>query len=235
MSKKPILTILTGAGMSAESNLSTFRDSDGLWANYKVEEICTPQALRDNPELVIEFYNKRRQEAHDTTPNEGHKLIAQLEKDYDVRVVTQNVDDLHERAGSTNVIHLHGELNKCASVVDPYTPRELPDGRLKMSVNDKDEHGNMLRPFIVFFGEQVPRLDEAIREVQKADIFLIIGTSLNVYPAAGLLYYARPGIPMFLIDPKNVSTPSNVEHITCGASEGMKIFIDKLKNLDLGK
>ena len=225
MTGKPIITILSGAGMSAESGLSTFRDSDGLWANYSVEEICTPEALASHPERVIDFYNHRRIECAQAEPNEGHRLIAELEKEYDVRVVTQNVDNLHERAGSTKVIHLHGELMKCASVRDPYHPLPLPEGRLEMTVHDKDEHGDMLRPYIVFFGEQVPRLEEGIREVRQADIFLVIGTSLAVYPASGLLYYVSPDTPTYLIDPKDVPTPREVTHIRKGASEGMREFI----------
>lgn len=233
MNRKPILTVLTGAGMSAESGLATFRDSDGLWAKYKIEEVCTPEALRANPQLVIDFYNMRRRECAKAQPNEGHRLLAELEKDYDVRIVTQNVDDLHERAGSTNVIHLHGELFKCASVTNPYRPLPLPEGRMEMTMEDKDKNGHMLRPFIVFFGEQVPRLKDGAREVQRADIFLIIGTSLNVYPASGLIHYTQSNTPVFLIDPKDVNAGSRVHYIKAGASEGMKIFVRQLKEMGL--
>lgn len=233
MDRKPILTVLTGAGMSAESGLATFRDSDGLWAKYKIEDVCTPEALRANPALVIDFYNMRRRECAKAQPNEAHRLLAELEKDYDVRIVTQNVDDLHERAGSTNVIHLHGELFKCASMANPYRPLPLPDGRIEMTVEDKDADGYMLRPFIVFFGEQVPRLEDGAREVQRADIFLIIGTSLNVYPASGLIHYTKSDTPIFLIDPNDVHAGSKVHYIKAGASEGMKKFVEILKDLKL--
>lgn len=225
MKKKPILTVLTGAGMSVESGLSTFRDSDGLWAKHRIEDVCTPEALARDPRRVIDFYNHRRRECAAAEPNEGHRLLARLEQTYDVRVVTQNVDDLHERAGSSRVIHLHGELFKCASVRDPYTPLDLPGGRMEMTPQDKDDQGYMLRPFIVFFGEQVPRLEEAAAEVEQADLFLIIGTSLNVYPASGLLYYVREEVPIFLIDPHDVATPRAVTHIRKGASEGMREFV----------
>ena len=217
--------------MSAESGLSTFRDSDGLWAKYRVEDICTPEALKAHPEMVIDFYNQRRKEAAAAQPNEGHRLLAELEKDYDVRIVTQNVDDLHERAGSSHIIHLHGELNKCSSVNDPSTPLPLPDGRLEMTTADKDAKGAMLRPFIVFFGEAVPRLEDGIREAEVADIFLITGTSLNVYPASSLVHFVRPNVPIYLIDAKSVHVFNDVEYIQAGASEGVKLFIERLKQL----
>lgn len=230
---KPIITVLTGAGMSAESGLSTFRDSDGLWAKYRIEEVCTPEALRSNPKLVVDFYNMRRQECAKAQPNAGHRLLAALEKDYDVRIVTQNVDDLHERAGSTQIVHLHGELFKCASVADPYTPLPLPDGRLEMTVEDKDEQGRMLRPFIVFFGEQVPRLEEGAKAVAAADVLLIIGTSLQVYPASGLIHYAKNDTPIYLIDPNEVNAGGRVHYIRSGASEGVQKFVEMLDNLKL--
>lgn len=231
---KKILTVLTGAGMSAESGIATFRDSDGLWARHRIEDVCTPQALERNPQLVIDFYNTRREEAAKATPNAGHRKLAELEQRYDVRIVTQNVDNLHERAGSTQVVHLHGELFKCASVHDPYTPLPLPDGgRLRMTVEDHAADGSMLRPFIVFFGEAVPRLDEGVEAVRCADILLVIGTSLNVYPAAGLLHYVRPGVPVFLIDPKAVNAGSSVHYVQCGASEGMVRFEALLDSMGL--
>ncbi len=233
MDRKPILTVLSGAGMSAESGLATFRDSDGLWAKYNIEDVCTPEALRSNPKLVTEFYNMRRRECAKAQPNDAHRLLADLERDYDVRIVTQNVDDLHERAGSTHVIHLHGELFKCASTADPYTPLPLPEGRIELTVEDRDEQGYMLRPFIVFFGEQVPRLEEGAREVQRADIFLIIGTSLNVYPASGLVRYVRSDTPVFLIDPNEVNAGAGVHYIRSGASEGIKTFVRLLKEKGL--
>lgn len=227
--KKKKIVVLTGAGMSVESGLETFRDADGLWAKYRVEDVCTPQALMNNPDLVRKFYNERRVEAANAQPNKGHQLVAELEKDYDVEVVTQNVDDLHERAGSSKVIHLHGELMKCASISDPYTALPLPDGRLELTKEDVDSRGVSLRPFVVFFGESVPRLEEAARAVEKADILLIIGTSLNVYPAAGLIHYTHSGVPIYLIDPKDVHTPVRVTHIRKGASEGMKEFMEMIK------
>lgn len=219
---KPRLTVLTGAGISVESGLSTFRDADGLWAEYRVEDICTPQALAQHPQRVINFYNKRRLECAKAQPNQAHLLLAQLEKYYNVTIVTQNVDDLHERAGSSHVIHLHGELMKCASVTDPYTPLPLPNNRLELSTTDTDDSGAMLRPFIVFFGEQVPRLQEGIHAAQQADLFVVIGTSLVVYPAASLLHYVPVSTPIYLIDPNEVQTPRKVVHLRMGASQGVK-------------
>ena len=221
MKKK--LVVLTGAGMSAESGISTFRDSDGLWENYRVEDVATPEGFAANPELVLDFYNQRRRELLQTKPNAGHIGLAQLEKDFDVSIITQNVDNLHERARSSNVIHLHGELMKACSVRDLNTTYDLSPDNPDIHLGDKDPHGVQLRPFIVWFGEAVPMIDAAIREVEACDIFVVIGTSLNVYPAAGLLNYVRRGQPIYLIDPKEVKAYRNDIHfIRKGASEGVR-------------
>ena len=228
MKKK--LVILTGAGMSTESGISTFRDSDGLWEKYRVEDVATPEGFAANPELVLDFYNQRRKELLQTKPNAGHFGLAALEKDFDVRIITQNIDNLHERAGSSKIIHLHGELMKACPVNDLNTTYDISPERPEIHLGDKDSHGNQLRPFIVWFGEPVPMIDPAIKEVESCDIFVIIGTSLNVYPAAGLLNYVRRRQPIFLIDPKEVKTYRNdIEFIRYGASEGVKILSEKLK------
>lgn len=220
---KKRLAVLTGAGMSAESGISTFRDSDGLWENYRVEDVATPEGFAANPELVLDFYNQRRRELLQTEPNAGHIGLARLEKDFDVSIITQNIDNLHERAGSSNVIHLHGELMKACSVRDKDTTYDLSPDNPDIRLGDKDPHGVQLRPFIVWFGEAVPMIDAAIREVEACDIFVVIGTSLNVYPAAGLLNYVRRGQPVYLIDPKEVKTYRNdVRFIRKGASEGVR-------------
>lgn len=221
------LVVLTGAGMSAESGISTFRDSGGLWEQYSVEEVATPEGYAANPKLVIDFYNARRKQLLEVVPNQGHELLAGLERDFKVTVVTQNVDNLHERAGSTNVIHLHGELTKVTSSRNPNDPRcirELTPEQYEVKMGDLAADGTQLRPFIVWFGEAVPLIEKAVDEVMEADVFVIIGTSLNVYPAAGLLHYVRPGVPVYLIDPKEVAVPANrkVHVIRKGASEGME-------------
>ena len=224
MKKK--LVVLTGAGMSAESGISTFRDSDGLWEKHRVEDVATPEGFAANPELVLNFYNQRRRELLQTKPNAGHIGLAQLEKDFDVSIITQNVDNLHERARSSNVIHLHGELMKACSVRNPDTTYDLSPDNPDIHLGDKDPHGVQLRPFIVWFGEAVPMIDAAIREVEACDIFVVIGTSLNVYPAAGLLNYVRGGQPIYLIDPKEVKAYRNDIHfIRKGASEGVRELI----------
>ena len=221
MKKK--LVILTGAGMSAESGISTFRDSDGLWEKYRVEEVATPEGFAANPKLVLDFYNQRRRELLNTKPNAGHTGLAALENDFDVCIVTQNIDNLHEQAGSSHVIHLHGELMKACSVRDLNTTYDLSLDSPDIHIGDKDPFGIQLRPFIVWFGEAVPMIEPAIREVENCDIFVVIGTSLNVYPAAGLLNYVRKGQPIYLIDPKEVNAYRNDIHfIRKGASEGVK-------------
>ncbi len=209
---KKRLVALTGAGMSAESGFSTFRDAGGLWEKYPVERVATPEGWAADPALVTDFYNGLRRQLVAASPNEGHRLLAALERDYDVTVVTQNVDDLHERAGSSRVIHLHGELMKVCSSARPDDPRyirTLPPDSLEVRHGEKAGDGSLLRPWIVWFGEAVPQLEAAAREVERADIFVIIGTSLNVYPAAGLVDYTRPGVPVYLIDPKEVRVPSS--------------------------
>ena len=221
------LVILTGAGMSAESGISTFRDSGGLWDRYPVEQVATPEGYAANPKLVIDFYNQRRKELLGAKPNHGHELVAEMEKYFDVTVITQNVDNLHERAGSHHVIHLHGELMKVTSSWQPNDPRfirELKPEECDVKMGDKAADGSQLRPFIVWFGEPVPMIETAIEISEQADIFVIIGTSLNVYPAAGLLNYVPYDVPVYLIDPKEVSIASGrkVHVIQKGASDGME-------------
>lgn len=223
------LVVLTGAGMSAESGISTFRGGGGLWDKYPVEQVATPEGYAANPELVIKFYNERRKQLLDVEPNEGHKLLAEMEKEFQVSVITQNVDNLHERAGSSEVIHLHGELTKVTSSRQPNNPqyvKELSPDEYDVKMGDLAADGSQLRPFIVWFGEAVPMIEEAIGLCEQADVFLIIGTSLNVYPAAGLLNYVPSRVPVYLIDPNEVPIASGrpVHVIQKGASEGMRIF-----------
>lgn len=213
--------------MSAESGIRTFRDSGGLWEEYPVEQVASHEGWLKDPALVTEFYNKRRQELLGCEPNEGHRLVAELEKKYDVTVVTQNVDNLHERAGSTKVIHLHGELMKVCSANDPDDTRyhqTLTADNCRVEPGTKAGDGSLLRPFIVFFGEAVPMIESAIIMAEQADIFVIIGTSLNVYPAAGLVRYVKPGTPIYIIDPNSIDTRNcpNAKHIMKKASEGMR-------------
>ena len=196
------LVILTGAGMSAESGISTFRDAGGLWDKYPVEQVATPEGYAANPQLVIDFYNERRKQLVEVKPNRGHELVADLEKHFQVTVITQNVDNLHERAGSSNVIHLHGELTKVTSSWQPNNPKYIKDLKpeeFEVKMGDTAADGSQLRPCIVWFGDAVPMIEIAIDYCLKADIFLIIGTSLNVYPAAGLLIYVPPVLPLYLI------------------------------------
>ncbi len=219
------IVVLTGAGMSVESGLRTFRDADGLWEEYPVAQVATHEGWLANPTLVTNFYNMLRGKCWNVKPNEGHRLVAELEKKYDVTVVTQNVDNLHEQAGSSKVIHLHGELMKVCSSNDPDDPRYqqlLTADNYEIKPGTKAGDGSLLRPFIVFFGEAVPMIGPAAEECQEADIFIIIGTSLNVYPAAGLLHYVRPSVPVYLIDPNPVNAGDRVKQIQKGASEGMR-------------
>lgn len=231
------IVVLTGAGMSAESGISTFRDSGGLWEKYPVEQVATPEGYAANPKLVIDFYNERRKQLLNVGPNMGHRILAELEKYFDITVVTQNVDNLHESAGSTKVIHLHGELTKVTSSREPNNPKyikELSPECYDVKIGDLADDGSQLRPFIVWFGEAVPMIETAIDCVEKADIFVIIGTSMNVYPAAGLLNYVDGNVPVYLIDPNPVNISSNrkIHVISKGASEGMenlrKILLDRL-------
>lgn len=227
------IVILTGAGMSVESGLSTFRGGSGLWNNYPVEVVASIEGYRANPAIVLEFYNQRRKELLTVEPNNGHKLLAVLESYFDVTVVTQNVDDLHERAGSTNIIHLHGELMKACSSRNPSSCVEtLASPDTAINIGDKAADGSQLRPFIVWFGEAVPAMEDAIDALSGVDVFIIIGTSLNVYPAASLLHYVPSSVPVYLIDPNDVSIPANreVTVIRKGASEGLQYL--KEKHLD---
>ena len=228
MKKK--LVVLTGAGMSQESGIRTFRDMGGLWEEYDVMEVASPEAWERNPELVMKFYNDRRKQLYESEPNAGHFGLAELEADFDVQIITQNIDDLHERAGSTKVLHLHGELKKVRSTRYPELIYDLDGWELKFG--DLCEKGYQLRPHIVWFGEEVPAMEEAVPMVAQADIFVVVGTSLNVYPAAGLLHYAPQGIPIFLIDPERPPFYSReVTFIEEKAGLGVAILNDKLKNL----
>lgn len=227
------LVILSGAGISAESGISTFRDAGGLWDKYPVMQVASIEGYEANPELVINFYNERRKQLLEVEPNQGHILCAELEKYFDVTVVTQNVDNLHERAGSHHIIHLHGELTKVCSSYNPNDPRyirELKPEEFEVKMGDKAGDGSQLRPFIVWFGEAVPEIETAVNYVEKADIFVIIGTSMNVYPAASLLYYVPSNADVYLIDPKdvNINTRRPITHIRKGASEGMKELLQLL-------
>ena len=222
---KKRIAVLTGAGVSAESGLGTYRDNGGLWDNYDPMVVASAEGWAHNPGLVLDFYNMQREKLKEVKPNAAHRLIAELEKDYTVDVITQNVDNLHEMAGSSKVIHLHGELMKvCSSrdVDDPRYQQTLTPDNCEIEPGTKAGDGSLLRPFIVFFGEAVPNITIAAEEVQEADILIIIGTSLVVYPAAGLLHYARPDVPVYLIDPNPVSAGGRVQQIQKGASEGMK-------------
>ena len=225
------IVVLTGAGISAESGMATFRGGNGLWDNLPVEQVATPEGYRANPALVLDFYNKRRRELLDVEPNEAHKLLASLEENFEVTVITQNVDDLHERAGSTDIIHLHGELMKACSSREPQNleyVRTLPSPDSELHIGDKAADGSQLRPFIVWFGEDVPLMVDAIHALKDVDIFVIIGTSLNVYPAAGLLNYVPAGVPIYLIDPNDVNvTRRGVVVIKKRATEGMRVLIDE--------
>lgn len=226
MKKK--LVVLSGAGISAESGIKTFRDSDGLWEGHNVMDVATPEGWKKNPELVLDFYNQRRKQLQTVEPNPAHKILAELENHFEVCIITQNVDDLHERAGSTNVLHLHGELLKVRST-DNYT--YLLEWKDNLLSTDVDENGFQLRPHIVWFGEDVPALEEAVKITLEADLFVVIGTSLQVYPAAGLIDYVDSNVPVFYIDPKPIAIPNlrnPIEVFSNVASEGMKILKEKL-------
>ena len=218
------LVILTGAGISAESGLKTFRDSDGLWEGYDVTEVATPRAWRKNPGLVLQFYNERRRNVAEAKPNAAHYGLAALERDFKVSIITQNIDDLHERAGSTNVLHLHGEIFKMRSERDDTIITEC---RGDIQLGDLAEDGAQYRPHIVWFEEPVPKMEEAVPVVQNADIFVVVGTSLVVYPAAGLVHYAKPGIPVYMIDKKIpwISPSSRLTMLEKPATEGVEELI----------
>lgn len=229
MKKK--LVVLTGAGISAESGIKTFRDSDGLWEGHDVMDVATPEGWHRNLELVLDFYNQRRKQLKEVMPNLGHIILAELEKDFDVHIITQNVDDLHERAGSTKVLHLHGELLKVRSSQDSDYVLDWHDDLLMTHL---DKKGNQLRPHIVWFGEEVPALEEAIEVAEQADYFAVIGTSLQVYPAAGLISYTPANAPVFYIDPKPIKIPNlrnKIEVIPEIASKGMEILKSKLAQI----
>lgn len=222
------IVILTGAGMSQESGISTFRDDDGLWKKHRFEDLASPQAWHSKPGLVMEFYNARRKQLFEVEPNAGHKALVNLEAKYEVQIVTQNVDDLHERAGSSHVLHLHGELKKVRSTKDPSLIYELDHWELK--IGDTCEKGSQLRPHIVWFGESVPMIEPAVNIVANADIIIVIGTSMVVYPAASLVEYAQKGIPQYYIDPKahQVGGMSNMTLIAKKAVEGVPKLVNEL-------
>ena len=229
MKKK--LVVLTGAGISAESGIKTFRDADGLWEGHNVMDVASPEGWQRNKELVLDFYNQRRRQLHKVKPNQGHIVLAELEEDFDVHIITQNVDNLHEQAGSTNVLHLHGELLKVRS-----TKNEdyILDWKGDLVIGDVDKNGNQLRPHIVWFGEMVPALEEAVSVTEQADYVVVIGTSLQVYPAASLMHYANPNVPVFYIDPRPASISglqNPLEVIPMNATDGVPFLREKLLSL----
>ncbi len=231
--RKRKLVVLTGAGISAESGLQTFRGSDGLWEGYKVTDVATPEAWSRNPEMVQEFYNLRRKAVLNAEPNSAHIALAELEKDFDVSIITQNIDNLHERAGSSHVLHLHGEIIKSRSIKDPSLVYDIPGWELKMG--EICELGFQLRPFIVWFGEAVPKIEEATILSRQAEIYAVIGTSLLVYPAAGLLHDVNPGVPVYIVDPGEPEFRKRPEiHIIReNATTGIKKMVEALiKTLD---
>jgi NAD-dependent deacetylase len=224
------LVALTGAGISAESGIPTFRDAGGLWEGYDVNDVATPEAWQRNPSLVLDFYNQRRKKALEVEPNDGHRILAGLEKNFEVTVITQNVDNLHERAGSTNVIHLHGSLFESRSSVDESLVYSIAGWELK--IGDLCEKGSQLRPNIVWFGELVHKMETAVEISYTADTFLVVGTSLLVYPAAGLVHHVRPGIPVYIVDPKSpdVQLNPNIMVINDIASRGLTKVRERLLN-----
>jgi len=222
------VVVLTGAGISAESGISTFRDAGGLWEGYDFMEVASTEGWKKNPALVLDFYNKRRLQLLQVNPNAAHIALVDLEKKYQVHIITQNIDDLHERAGSSLVLHLHGELFKVRSSFDENL---ILDWKKDLMLGDFCEHNYQLRPHIVWFGEEVPALDYAIEITQNADIFIVIGTSLQVYPAASLLHFTKPEIPIYYIDPKPIivkNLPNSLEIIKTSATEGMAVLLKKL-------
>jgi len=221
------LVVLSGAGISAESGIKTFRDMGGLWETYDIMEVASPEGWKKNQQLVLNFYNERRKQLQEVKPNLGHKILVELEDKFDVQIITQNVDDLHERAGSKNVLHLHGELTKVRSSVDENLIHKLDGWELKKG--DLCKKGSQLRPHIVWFGEAVPLIEKAALMVQDAEIFIVVGTSLNVYPAAGLLAYVPKTCPIYLIDPDKIQSQYNFTHIQEKATIGLKKFYDLIK------
>lgn len=223
------IVVLTGAGISAESGLKTFRDSDGLWEGYDIEEVATPEAWERNPALVQEFYNMRRKSVLEAQPNAAHIALAELEKKYDVTVITQNIDDLHERGGSTRVLHLHGVITRSQSSLNPNLTYPMEGWELKMG--EKCELGSQLRAHVVWFGEPVPMIEEAARVCRKADVFILVGSSLNVYPAAGLVHYVPYDVPKYIIDPKiPYVSSSDFIRIEAKATEGVPPLVTELLN-----
>lgn len=221
------IAVLSGAGISAESGISTFRDHNGLWENHKIEDVASPEGFKRNPQLVLDFYNLRRQQLQHVKPNLAHRLLADLEKDFEVTIITQNVDDLHERAGSSHVIHLHGELKKARPINND---AEIISWEKDLNIGDLSKKGVQLRPHIVWFGEAVPALASAIPVVRNADIFLIIGTSMQVYPAAGLINDTKRDCEIFVIDPQLPSVFTESDHcFQTSATEGMKLFVEKIR------
>jgi NAD-dependent deacetylase len=226
--EKKKLVVLTGAGISAESGLKTFRDSDGLWEGYAIEDVATPRAWKKDPKLVLEFYNYRRKNVLDANPNKAHVGLAELEKDFHVTIITQNIDDLHERGGSTNVLHLHGEIFKMRSERNEQLIYEIKGD---INIGDKAEDGHQLRPHIVWFEEPVPKIEEAIAIALTADIFVVVGTSLVVYPAAGLLHYAPADIPKYIVDKKIPYSANGIITIEKPATEGVEELTTLLRNI----
>lgn len=228
MGKKQKIVVLTGAGMSAESGLKTFRDSNGLWEGHDVMEVASPQGFYSNPELVLEFYNQRRRQLLEVSPNAGHTALVALETEFDVSIVTQNVDNLHEQAGSSHVVHLHGELFKVRSTADE---NYVLEWKKDLVLGDLDDNGNQLRPHIVWFGEMVPMLQTAVEITVQADILIVIGTSMQVYPAASLINYVARDTPIYFIDPKPSVNPREFENLTVmstTAAEGVPALVAKL-------
>ena len=229
MKKK--LVVLSGAGISAESGIQTFRDAGGLWEGHNVMDVATPEGWQKNPKLVLDFYNQRRRQLHEVQPNLGHQILTELENHFEVQIITQNVDNLHEKSGSSNVLHLHGELLKVRSTKNSHY---ILDWQGDLNFGDFDDKGNQLRPHIVWFGEEVPALEEAVFLVQNADILIIIGTSLQVYPAASLMNFAKATIPVFYIDPNPAeiyNLPNDIKVIATTGEKGIKIVQKELKKL----
>ena len=232
MKSRKNIVVLSGAGISAESGLATFRDSNGLWENYRIEDVATPEGWKKNPALVQEFYNARRKQALTAQPNAGHKALVRLEEKFNVTVITQNVDNLHEKAGSSQVVHLHGELLKSRSTVDPNLVYEIERWEVKMG--DCCEKGSQLRPHIVWFGEAVPMMETAVEITEQAHIFIVVGTSLAVYPAAGLVYDVQPGVPIYVVDPytPDMRSRKNVTFLPEPATTGLPRLIEQLMTID---
>ena len=230
MAKKKKIVVLSGAGISAESGLSTFRDNDGLWENYNVYEVATPEAWRKNPKMVLDFYKKRYEQVVQAQPNAAHKALAHLQELYDVEIITQNIDDLHERAGSTKVLHLHGEITKARSSINPEIIVDV-DKENYIRLGDKCPLGSQLRPHVVWFGEAVPEMTNAVKIAAQADVFLVVGTSLNVYPAAGLLDFVPNQTQIILVDPNNISVniSKSFFHIKENATTGVLKAIEQIK------